>query len=243
MKTYFIISFIILLTGSLFGQRLFIPYLDKASQSNVIVTISGAGQPCSLEYTNKLSNTNLFTPIEQNLIKEIFIKYKDVTTNSGPSGTVLIGFYKTNHIVKDMNRTFEIENWVSQFQYTNSDAQEEIRLGEGGLFAQFRNKAGDGYSASFIQTGDGTMMRFMERKNNSINGVFAAFEDMHWQGTNWDFRLSDFSDSRVTEYRYQTNRMVFGKYLMWNPRNNNLIMEAEFTEPYDFEKHRIDLMH
>jgi hypothetical protein len=28
---------------------------------------------------------------------------------------------------------------------------------------------------------------------------------------------------------------------MWNPKNNNLILEAEFKEPYNFEKHRIDL--
>ena len=37
-----------------------------------------------------------------------------------------------------------------------------------------------------------------------------------------------------------TNGMNIGKYLMWNPENGNLLMEADFKEPYDFEKHRTD---
>jgi len=44
--------------------KLIIPFLDEASQSNVNVTvldILGNGQPCPAEYTNIVSNTNLFT--------------------------------------------------------------------------------------------------------------------------------------------------------------------------------------
>jgi hypothetical protein len=84
------------------------------------------------------------------------------------------------------------------------------------------------------------MLRFSEEKDDSLNGLLVAFEDMHSQGKNWNFRRADFTtNSPLTEYRQYTNGMVFGKFLMWNPQNNDLMLEAEFTEPYDFEKHRL----
>ena len=82
-------------------DRLFIPFLDPASQSNVTVTASAMFDkeaPCPSEYTNSLSNTNLFTAEEQMWIKQVLVKYKNVTTNSGPPGTILVDFYKTNFI-------------------------------------------------------------------------------------------------------------------------------------------------
>jgi len=234
-----------ILVGKLSGQthqaeRLFVPYIDVESQSNVDVTVSGAEQACQQEYTNTLSNTNLFSSREQNLIREIFAKYKNVTTNSGPSGTVCASHYLTNYLVHAGERTVRVENWIANFQYTNFNAQEQIILGGGGLSAKFRTKSDGGYNMYFIRTGNGTMLRFSEVKNGLINGVLVAFEDLHPQGTNWNFRNADFTDSCLTEYRQYTNGMVFGKFLMWNSRNN-LILEANFKEPYDFEKHRIDL--
>src|SRR5208282_5875986 len=82
-------------------DRLFIPFLDPASQSNVTVTVSSMfanEAPCPPDYTNSLSNTNLFTMDEQKMIKEALVKYKNVTTNSGPPGTILVDCYKTNFI-------------------------------------------------------------------------------------------------------------------------------------------------
>ena len=228
------------LIENLFGQtnqasRLFVPYLDEESQSNVIVTVSGMGQPCPLEYTNTLSNTNLFTLEQQKVIADVFIKYKNVTTNSGPPGTMLFALYRTNYAINVRNKTVEVEDCVADFKYTNFDAQEQVVMDRGGLSAKFRTKSNDGYNMYFIHTGNGTMLRFTEQKNGLANGVLAAFEDMHSQGTNWSFKLADFTDSRLTEYRHYTNGMVLGKFFMWNPRNGNLIIEAEFKEPYDWK--------
>lgn len=79
--------------------RLFIPFLDPASQSNVTVTVSLDQEvPWPPEFTNSLSNTNLFTTEEQMMIREVLVKYKNVTTNSGPPGTILVDCYKTNSI-------------------------------------------------------------------------------------------------------------------------------------------------
>jgi hypothetical protein len=88
-----------------------IPFLD-ASQSNVIVIVNAlragnsAPQPPPA-YTNLLSNTNLFLPVEQSLLASLPSKYKGVTTNSGPPGTTFIGLIKSTN------------GLVARFQYSN----------------------------------------------------------------------------------------------------------------------------
>ena len=55
------------------AQPLVTDLLDAASQSNVVVTVSDWDHPgpCPLKYTNVLSNTNLFTPAEQELLRAV----------------------------------------------------------------------------------------------------------------------------------------------------------------------------
>jgi hypothetical protein len=222
-------------------NRLTIPWLDPISQSNVEVKVFNfpSGISCPIKYTNELSNTNLFSLKEQKLIEKVFVKYKSVTTNVGPSGTRLVDLEKTNITFPYFHGSNEV--WVSHFQYTNSDAVEEILVGGSTISARFRTKSNEGYNVWIGPTGNGTMLQFAEIKNNLICGILVDFNDNHPQGENRNFRLADFSNSRLTLYQQYTNGMAFGKYLMWNPRNNNLLLEADFKEPYDFERHRIDL--
>ena len=236
---------LLFLAENLFGQinqpvRLVIPGLDPASQSNVLVRICdlNGGQLCPQAATNVLSNTNLFTLEEQRLIADVFLKYKNVTTNSGPAGTVLTGLYKTNSVVSARGKTVNVENWVAHFQHTNSEAHEEITIGRT-LSAKWRNKSDDGYNVYFNWVGGGTTLRFMEVKQGLINGLFAEFVDLHQQGTTWDYKLASFDDGRLTEYRQYTNGMVLGKLFMWNARNGNLLVQAEFKEPYNWNKYRL----
>lgn len=217
-----------------------VPFLDADSQSNVVVKVSdlfGGGVVCPPRYTNALSNTNLFMSHEQRLIMDVFKRYKNVTTNSGPAGTVLVGFYKTNYVIKAMNRVVKIEHSISDFRYTNVDATEEVQFG-GGMLAKFRNRDDNGYNASFIRTADGTLLSFREYKNGLPNGLAARFLNEHGQGS--QFNLEDFEDSHLEEYRRYTNGMILGTYLMWNPLNGKLLLDADFQAPYDFEKYRRD---
>jgi hypothetical protein len=237
---------LLLLAGDLFGQtnqaRLFIPFFDRDSQSNVVVAFCnlGRGERCPLEYTNVLSNTNLFTQMEQKEISEVFVKYKNITTNFGPSGTLLVNLYKTNYTVQAIDKAVNIENYIACFQHTNSDAREEVIFG-GGVLIRVRNKANDGYNVTFNCTGGGTLLNFWEVKQNLINGLFIGFDDNRPQGVTWDYKLANFDGSHLEEYRRYTNGMVFGKFLMWNTQNGNLMLEADFKEPYSFDKHRTDL--
>jgi hypothetical protein len=219
-------------------------FLDKQSQSNVVVTVSdfgGPGKPCPPPYTNTLTNRNLFTLEQERMIRETFVKYKDVTTNSGPVGTVLSDLYKTNFVIQAMNKNLEIETFVADFRYTNVDAHELIRLGSG-LSAELRTKSGDGYRVSLTRTGGGTtLLSFTQTKASVASGVAVRFRDAHAQGPAWDYRRASFSESGLFEYKQYTNRLVFGKFLMWDPNTGNLTVEAEFKEPFDMERHRTDL--
>lgn len=210
--------------------RLFVPFLDKESQSNIIVTVCnfGDGEICPIEYTNTLSNTNLLTPNEQKLLRNIFVKYKNFsafTTNSGPSGTVLAKLYETNISRNILGRAVTTKNWIAWFQYTNFDAQERLVFGSHSpIAAHYFPKNGNGYGLWAGKVGNDWLMQLTESKDGVANGLHASF-----------------TDSVLDEYWHYTNGMVFGNFLMWNPRNNNLILKADFKKPYDFEKHRIDL--
>jgi hypothetical protein len=217
--------------------RLFIPYLEQASQSNIIVHVCNlAGESTTVATTNALSNTNLFTKKQRSLIEDVFTKYSHITTNNGPSGTVHRGQYRTNYEVSALNQMFAIEGWVTRFQHTNTGAIEDIVFTKG-LTALYRTKGNEGYNVSFMRTGSGTMLRFSEVSNGRLNGVFVGIEHLYLQRTNWDFRLADFSDGRLVEYRQHTNGMAFGKYLMWSARDGKLLIEAEFVEPYDWKQY------
>ena len=234
------------------SERSYIPFLEPASQSNVVVTVpslsGGKDTLCSMEYTNLLSNMNLFTPEQQKIIGEALVKYKNVTTNSGPPGTVLVSCYKTNVIIpplywmetNSLNRFRTNQIWVSNFQYTNKEAQEEIRF-SGGFSAKFTTKSNDGYTASITRTGSGSLLTVTERKQGSASGLLVRFDDSHAQGMTWDYKFADFSKGHLQEYMQTTNGMMLGKWLMWNPLNNRLILQAECKTPYDWNKHRMKL--
>lgn len=233
-------------------ERLFIPFLDPVSQSNVVVTtLSGRdkGDPCPAQYSNVLSNTNLFTLEQRATIKEALVKYKNVTTNSGPLGTVLVSFYKTNFISSPpywvgtnahSMPPLTNELWVSTFRHANSGALEEIRFGSG-ISAKFTNKSNDGYSIYITGIGNGSLLSFTEIRHGSAMGLLVRFADLNAQGITWDRRLADFSDGRLVEYMQISKGMAFGKWLLWNPSTGGLIMAAECKEPYDWNNHRVKL--
>jgi hypothetical protein len=202
-----------------------------------------------MQFTNVISNTNLFTPEEQKMFAETLVKYKGVTINSGPPGSVFVNSYKTNIVVPplywmDTNAAWNVrrtnEVLVSVFKYTNSEAHEEIRFNSG-IFAKFRNKSNDGYNASIVRTGGGSLLNVTEIKHGSPIGLLMRFSDLHPQGNSWNHRLADFSDGHLGEYMQMTNGMVFGKWLMWNVRSGGLTLSADAKQPYDWNNHRIKL--
>ena len=239
---------LLLLSNNLIGQnchaeREYFPFLDMESQSNVVVTGSdffGDGVACPPQYSNALSNRNFFTEDEQKLISEVLVKYTNVTASVAPTGTVLVRSYTTNDTVKARGKLFSFEKTVSRFQYTNSEAVEEVTISVW-LFASFRTNGNDGYDVSINPTGGGSLLQFTQVKHGLANGFLAAFDDLKPQGSTWDYKRADFTRGTLSQFTQYTNGLVFGKYFIWNPRNGHLAVEAEFKKPCDFAKHRTDL--
>jgi len=97
-------------------------------------------------FTNLASNTNLFSPQEQELIQKVLSTYKNVATNFVPPGSFLTGMDRTNGL------------WTGHFRYTNSDAFEDIRFGD--MSSSIFPKPGGGYRAFIDGTGAETAAKF-----------------------------------------------------------------------------------
>jgi hypothetical protein len=148
-----------------------IPFYDAESQSNVVVSVWAFfdGVPCPASYTNLLTNTNLFTEYEQKQAAEIFVKYRNVTTNSGPSGTKLVGITYTNVVTPFTSFTNRFLEAV--FQYTNSSARERIMFMAHGIWAIFTSNHGDGYEAALGEESGRFQVGFWQTKHNVADGL------------------------------------------------------------------------
>jgi hypothetical protein len=182
---------------------------------------------CPPQYTNVISNTNLFTAAEQKLLQEVLAKYKGVTTNSGPPGSVLTGLDRTNSW------------WVAHFSYTNSGAHEDITFGDAsaegrfnstydgfvaGLtpFARFRNNRGDGYDVRMgrpdVDRLSSTMVA--QIRQGVVNGLFVDFENDHCE----------------TLLRFVNGKAVH-QWFTWDVRRGNRFVLITIKSPLDYFKY------
>jgi len=198
------------------SKRLFFPFLNLESQTNIVVVATWEHpQVCSMEYTNLISNTNLFSVTDQKLFQEITLKYRGVATNQGPVGTVFkeTGFrqWKAGKLIK----IFPIVCFV----YTNSAAQEEIAFSDRAFFAKYRTQQGDGYDVQFI---DGSLNEYQEYKNGVLDGLCTIFGGNVNHCNIWA--------------RFVKGKIV-GKFIMWG-EDGLIRLEAEFNTPFDYLKNQ-----
>jgi hypothetical protein len=226
---------VLLFSQNLFGQtnfpaRKFIQGLDTASQSNVEVMAGGGLDevPCPPEYTNVISNTNLFTPEEQKLLEEIPLKYGRVTTNSGPTGSVLVNFKATP--IKTQYGIYWF--WTARFQFTNSNAWDEVTPGGDQMNHKVRNKAGDGFDLGYDTYNNG------ESVGSGYGGPggpeFWLYQVKHDVRDGLDIHIEAGRPARLMRF---SNGMAVGQYFYWAPYNNKLMIWAKFNEPYDYLKY------
>jgi hypothetical protein len=239
----FCVSFL-LLAGKIHSEenkaeRLIFPFLPLERQSSVLVTADlEHPKPCLPEYTNLLSNSNLFSLAEQEKLKAVALKYKNVTTNSGPYGTVFKGFaLRQEDGVKLTDKSIWIEAMntfsVACFTHTNSGAKEELAsFFNGEIIARFRTQTGDGYDVLLI---GGVINKYQEYKNGLLDGLFVEIHDPN--------NLDD--DNHCISWARFTKGKICGKYLMWDDNlDNQIVVMAEFKKPFDvlrFETMKMDL--
>ncbi|HUB87590.1 MAG TPA: hypothetical protein VMB22_06830 [Verrucomicrobiae bacterium] len=226
MKPLYIIFGLGLLffAGQLFGQDKppsdLIPFMTELfapdSQTNMTFIIY---DKCPPKYTNVVSNTNLFTPSEQKILEKVLSKYKYVTTNSGPPGTVLVGLDKTNGY------------YVAHFDYTNLNAHEDITFGDRSAefrhnrdyheyiaqfspypLARFRTQGGDGYDV--IISSDEII--YVQIEHGEVNGLYVDFHGDHCEN------MLHFIDGKAVN-----------EWLSWGG-NEDYILEIKMKSPMDY---------
>ncbi len=183
---------------------------------------------CPPQLAKGVSNGNLFTLEEQKLLQQILTKYKNVTTNSGLSGAILMGRDKSSNYC------------VAHFSHTNSAAQEDIIFRnspeqpprDGGYeelvsptssgsncVARFRPKGKIGYDA--ITTPDKReVLTVAQIKNGKASGLVVEFEDDNCQ------ELLHFIGGRAV-----------GKWLLWGRAGNDYLLEVKINSPLVYFKY------
>jgi hypothetical protein len=154
----------------------------------------------------------LFTPDEQKLLKAIPLEYGNVTTNSGPPGTVRLSLHRWRDL-----------NWIAYFQYTNSDMQDKVVFGRPQTH-YVRNKAEDGYDIHYwTEEYRGTAVpefQLSQFKHGVPNGLFV---ELH--------------GDRCAQWMRFSNGLAVEQWLYWTPDNQKLDIWVKFKEPYDYLKH------
>jgi hypothetical protein len=225
----------LLVTQSLNAQtnsiaRKFIQGLDQTSQSNVEVYAGGGFDevPCPAEYTNVISNTNLFTPEEQKFLREIPVIYGKVTTNSPPPGSVLIDL-KTKPIETQYGIFLF---WTARFQFTNSDFIDEVTPGGDQVNHKVRNKDGDGFDLGCDTYNNG------ESVSSGYGGPggpeFWLQQIKHGVNDGLSVQIESGRPARLMRF---SNGMAIGQFFYWAPYDNKLMIWAKFNEPYDYLKY------
>ena len=223
---------LLMVTDNLYGQTNHPPKkllhgFDTASQRNIDVIASGGNDavPCPPEYTNVISNTNLFTADEQILLNYITRTYGNETSNSVPPRSVMASF-KATPIQTSWGTRWD---WVAYIQSTNSDLTDEITPG-GDLYRhKVRNKAGDGYDFNINPTaprtsayggGSGPEFWFQQIKHGVKDGLF----------------VNVVHGDHCSQWMRYSNGWAVDKKLYWDPNYNKLMIWAIFKEPFDIDR-------
>jgi hypothetical protein len=221
-----------IVTGELLGQtnspsRKLLFGFDAASQTDVDVIASGARDevPCPPEYTNVLSNTNLFTRDEQKLLDEIALVYGNETSNSVPAGSVMVDFHATPMPTSWGTNWL----WVAHLKFTNTDLTDEITPG-GDLFRhKVRNKDGDGYDFNITPT------LFHPRSYGEESGPEFWFQQIK-HGVKDGLYVNVIPGGHCTKWMQFSNGWAVDKKLCWAAGSGELTVWAKFKKPFDIDR-------
>jgi antitoxin component YwqK of YwqJK toxin-antitoxin module len=201
------------------AEQLIFPLLAPECQSNLVITVDmNHPKPCPLEYTNTLANTNLFSAAEQRLLREIAVKYKNVTTNSGPPGTIFKMWGMRQRKFQQYSKIIP----VACFVYTNSADREEIASLFGDqryILGKYRTPTGDGYDVIVVHD---ALLQYQGYKNGVLDGLCVQ---IYGEGN---------ENRCVTWTRFSKGKAI-GKFIMWGD-DGKIVAEVEFKEPFDFLK-------
>jgi hypothetical protein len=215
-------------------ERLIFPFLYPEGQSNIIITADlDHPKPCAPEYTNLISNTNLILPSELNRLREVTRKYKNVSSNSGPAGSVFERWGLRYWKYVDLNGITNVFR-VACFAYDNCDAKDEIyEQIPKCIIAKFRTRPGDGYDAYVVTN---SLIMYQEYKGGVLDGLFVMVHD--------PYSPND-ADQHIGMWARFVKGKIQGKFIAWHMNEHDggqagfkIVAEAEFRQPFDFLKYQ-----
>jgi len=184
---------------------------------------------CPPQYTNEILNTNLFTTQEQKVLSSIFLKYQNITTNSGPLGSVLASLTKSNSC------------WLAHFNYTNSDSCEDIIFGDRtSIFC-----GGSQYDSYMAKSGGKFFAKYRTRDNAGydviinapdMNGISTAFFVQIKDGCVNGLSVTLHSDGRCNDLLHFGNGKAINRWLQWDENSSGLI-KVKIKTPLDYFKY------
>jgi len=191
------------------------------SQTNLTIKVERVS---SARLANDLSNTNLFSNQEIKWLSEVRSKYKNLSTNSGPPGSTLVGLDKTNNYI------------VAHFTYANSTDHENLFFqinkdvsprGSGystfkfllSRVAEFRSAEGDGYDAMIgLPDEKGKEdLTIVQIRNNTPEGLFV-----------------NLYGDRCRTLIHLKNGKAIGRWLEWDLRDGGGVCDIQIKSPLDY---------
>lgn len=199
--------------------------LDTDSMGDIEVIANANGpqgsQPCPPGLANAISNTNLFSLEEQQLIKSIPAIFGSNAPYSGPAGTAVVH-------PSWSKRWFDRGNMV--FQFTNLELKDKVWFDQYGYpeTHHVRDSAGNGFDLIF----DG--MERDPQKNHGDSPQFSLSQFKH--GVQDGIQVVILGEHCVRWLRF-SNGLAIDQWLYWSPDGSQLDIWVKFKKPYDYLEH------
>jgi hypothetical protein len=213
MKIYPLGSILFFLAVPAVGQNMhsdsrIIPFLDPESQTNIVIRVNALR-----------SEPQVAPPHYTNVIS-------NTNLFSMPERRELEAIpLKYQHVTTNTGpvgtRLVTLTNAplgaVAVFQHTNFEASEEIGFSSI-KSVRFRTGTGDGYDVH-LNPRSNAIINYCQVRSNVVDGLLVSF-----------------FDARCVTWMRFVNGKAVGKWIVWGTEGE-LLIEAEFKEPYDFFKH------
>lgn len=212
-------------------KRMYIPQLGSLVPTNAIVHADfNHPQDCPVSLTNLLSNTNLLSPTEQEIIITAALRFKNVSSNTPPAGATFSG-WSWRRFTDKKSPLGTNPFVVACYRSADTNITDEISfMGNRMIHVQHRNNSSDkGFNALII---DRVLLTFVEYNGSKNDGIMVSLDQEKAE-----------TFLRLGGYARFANGLIYGKSLAWGRRSvksangYQLVSHVDFLSPFDFSLH------
>lgn len=202
--------------------------LTAGSQSNILVT-ANAEHPidCTIENTNRLSNTNLLSPEEAARIDERSRRVKDLKFDSSPNGLTLKKTWTNRVDISVVGKSVypgkKVFMSIGYKRFSDGNTTETWADFLERVIVRRRDKNGDGYDLTGWLEEYGQRVFYQEFAHSLAQGpmVELQFDD-------------DLNKTKILSLVRFDHGLAIERYFTWGRKTGDMTTKAEFQKPYDF---------